>query len=91
MNYKYVNIHKIKERNMNKEVEVMSFGKNLKEFREKAGLSQGELSRKVYTSQQMIGSIEQEIRMPSLPLALALAHELGTDVETLSGFNNVSE
>lgn len=62
----------------------MNFGKNLKKFREKAGLSQGELSRRVYTSQQMIGSIEQEIRQPSLTLALALAKELGTDVETLA-------
>lgn len=62
----------------------MNFGKNLKKFREEAGLSQGELSRRVYTSQQMIGSIEQEIRQPSLTLALALAKELGTDVETLA-------
>ena len=63
----------------------MSFGKNLKKFREEAGLSQGQLSREVYTSQQMIGSIEQEIRMPSLQLALALARVLKTDVETLAG------
>lgn len=66
----------------------MNFGKNLKRFREEKGISQGELARSVYTSQQMIGSIEQEIRQPSLNLALALAHELGTDVETLSGFND---
>ena len=36
-------------------------------------------------SQAMIGAIEQEIRLPSLQLALALAHALGTDVETLAG------
>ena len=63
----------------------MSFGENLKAFREKAGLSQGELSRKVYTSQQMIGAIEQEIRQPSLQLALALAEVLDTTVEKLAG------
>mgnify|MGYP003289769794 CR=1 FL=1 len=67
----------------------MNFGKNLKRFREEKGISQGELARSVYTSQQMIGSIEQEIRQPSLNLALALARELGTDVETLSGFNEM--
>lgn len=63
----------------------MSFGANLKAFREKAGISQGELSRMVFTSQQMIGAIEQEIRQPSLALALALAQVLKTDVETLAG------
>lgn len=63
----------------------MSFGENLKQYREKAGLTQKDLSSKVYVSQMMIGAIEQEIRMPSLQLALALAHTLGTDVETLAG------
>ena len=63
----------------------MHFGENLKQYREKAGLTQKDLSSKVYVSQAMIGAIEQEIRLPSLQLALALAHALGTDVETLAG------
>lgn len=63
----------------------MHFGENLKQYREKAGLTQKDLSSRVYVSQTMIGAIEQEIRMPSLQLALALAHALGTDVETLAG------
>lgn len=63
----------------------MHFGENLKHYREKAGLTQKDLSSRVYVSQAMIGAIEQEIRLPSLQLALALAHALGTDVETLAG------
>lgn len=63
----------------------MHFGENLKQYREKAGLTQKDLSSRVYVSQAMIGAIEQEIRLPSLQLALALAHALGTDVETLAG------
>ena len=68
----------------------MTFGENLKKFREEAGMSQGQLSREVYTSQQMIGAIEQEIRQPSLQLALALARVLNTNVETLAGVNEVN-
>ena len=63
----------------------MHFGENLKQYREKAGLTQKDLSSRVYVSKAMIGAIEQEIRLPSLQLALALAHALGTDVETLAG------
>ena len=63
----------------------MHFGENLKQYREKAGLTQKDLSSRVYVSQAMIGAIEQEIRLPSLQLALALAHALGTEVETLAG------
>ena len=63
----------------------MHFGENLKQYRDKAGLTQKDLSSRVYVSQAMIGAIEQEIRLPSLQLALALAHALGTDVETLAG------
>ncbi len=66
----------------------MEFGTNLKIFREKAGLSQGELAKLVYVSSGYICLLEQDLRQPSLMLALALAKTLNTDVETLAGFND---
>lgn len=63
----------------------MRLAENIKMFREEKGMSQGELARKVYTSQQMIGAIEQGIRRPSLDLAIALAGIFETTVEVLVG------
>ena len=45
----------------------------VRELREKAGLSQGQLAQTVDVSRQTINSIEKERYTPSLPLALALA------------------
>lgn len=55
----------------------------VRELREKAGLSQGQLADAVDVSRQTINSIEQERYTPSLPLALALARYFGTSVEKL--------
>lgn len=55
----------------------------VRELREKAGLSQGQLADVVDVSRQTINSIETERYTPSLPLALALAHYFGTSVEKL--------
>jgi putative transcriptional regulator len=55
----------------------------VRELRENAGLSQGQLADLVDVSRQTINSIEQERYTPSLPLALALAHYFGTTVESL--------
>jgi putative transcriptional regulator len=55
----------------------------VRELREKAGLSQGQLADVVDVSRQTINSIEQERYTPSLPLALALARYFGTSVEKL--------
>ncbi|MGA9761699.1 MAG: helix-turn-helix transcriptional regulator [Gaiellaceae bacterium] len=55
----------------------------VREMREKAGLSQGQLADLVDVSRQTINSIEQERYTPSLPLALALARYFGTLVEEL--------
>ncbi|HEY5160939.1 MAG TPA: helix-turn-helix transcriptional regulator [Gaiellaceae bacterium] len=53
----------------------------VRELREKAGLSQGQLADAVDVSRQTINSIENERYMPSLPLALALARYFGKAVE----------
>jgi putative transcriptional regulator len=55
----------------------------VRELREKAGLSQGQLAQTVDVSRQTINSIEKERYTPSLPLALALARYFGTSVEKL--------
>jgi putative transcriptional regulator len=57
----------------------------VRELREKAGLSQGQLANLVDVSRQTINSIEMERYTPSLPLALALARHFGTSVEKLFG------
>ncbi len=55
----------------------------VRELREKAGLSQGQLADVVDVSRQTINSIEKERYTPSLPLALALARYFQTSVEKL--------
>ena len=55
----------------------------VRELREKAGLSQGQLADVVDVSRQTINSIEMERYTPSLPLALVLARYFGTSVENL--------
>lgn len=55
----------------------------MRELREKAGLSQGQLADMVDVSRQTINSIEKERYTPSLPLALALARYFETPVEKL--------
>ncbi len=55
----------------------------VRELREEAGLSQGQLADVVDVSRQTINSIEKERYTPSLPLALALARFFGTSVESI--------
>ena len=55
----------------------------VRELRERAGLSQGQLAQTVDVSRQTINSIEKERYTPSLPLALMLARYFGTSVEKL--------
>jgi putative transcriptional regulator len=45
----------------------------LKELREAAGWSQGELARRIGVSRQTINAVETDKYDPSLPLALRLA------------------
>jgi putative transcriptional regulator len=52
-------------------------------FRERRGLSQGELAQEVGVSRQTINSIETGRYVPSLPLALQLASFFGTAVEVM--------
>ena len=64
----------------------MVLNKNLlKEYREKAGLSQEKLAEKLEVSRQTIISIEGGKYVPSLELALKLAKLFRCKVEDLFG------
>jgi putative transcriptional regulator len=60
----------------------------VRELREKAGLSQGQLAAAADVSRQTINSIEKERYIPSLPLALTLSRYFQTTVEQLFGEGN---
>ena len=53
----------------------------VRELRERAGLSQGDLGQQVGVSRQTINSIEVGRYIPSLPLALRLCRFFGVPVE----------
>jgi putative transcriptional regulator len=56
---------------------------DVRERRDKEGLSQGELAKELGVSRQTINSIETGKYVPSLPLALALARFFETAVEEM--------
>ena len=57
----------------------------LKERREQVGLSQAELARKIYTTQQIISYYEAGERQPSVEMLRALADVLGCSTDYLLG------
>jgi DNA-binding XRE family transcriptional regulator len=56
------------------------FGARLKELREAAWLTQGDLAEACGVNRFSIAKVEQGLRDPSWPLALRLAHALGVSV-----------
>ena len=52
-------------------------------YRQKIGISQAELARRVEVARQTINLIENDKYNPSLDLCLRLAHALGTDLNQL--------
>jgi transcriptional regulator with XRE-family HTH domain len=59
------------------------FPNSIREYRLKAGLSQGQLARLVGRGRCAVSLWERGLRLPSIPKALRLARELGTLTETL--------
>lgn len=55
----------------------------IKEYREKKGISQGELADLCHVSRQTINAIENNKYDPSLQLAFDLAETLGVKVDNL--------
>lgn len=55
----------------------------MREHREAAGWSQGELARRLRVSRQTINAVETDKYDPSLPLALRMAGLFGLEVREL--------
>ncbi len=53
--------------------------------RKKAGLSQGEIARRVGVSRQFYSMVENGVKNPSLEVALRIADVLGADPRDLFG------
>ena len=62
---------------------MTKFESNLKEYRERRGLSQEALAREVGVSRQTILNIERGLSEPKVLLALALAAVLGAAISDL--------
>lgn len=61
----------------------MGLGVNVRRLREKAGMQQAELADKVRISRTMMCQIEHGMKIPSLPVGVAIAKALGTTAEKL--------
>ena len=55
----------------------------VREYREKAAWSQGELARRLGVSRQTINAVETDKYDPSLPLALRMARLFGLEAREL--------
>ena len=58
-------------------------GNRLKQFRAAKDLTQSDLADLVGVSRKTINTVENNVFIPSVMLALKLARQLGTSVETL--------
>ena len=63
--------------------EKNNYQNNIKHFRVREGLAQEELAKKINTSRQMIGLIENSKTIPSVETALKLAKVLKEPIEHL--------
>jgi putative transcriptional regulator len=54
---------------------------DVRDLRERKGLSQGDLARQLSVSRQTVNAIETGRYLPSLPLALAIGRFFGRAVE----------
>lgn len=65
----------------------MSIGANIRKRREKLGFTQIELGEAACVSFQMISQIENDIKIPSLPIAFRIADKLNCCVEDFRDSN----
>lgn len=63
---------------------VSAFGANLRRLRIERNMSQKDIADAAGVQQAMISNIETGDRLPSLPLALAIAAHLGVTLDELS-------
>lgn len=67
------------------EVRNLELGKNIKRMRERAGLSQRELSKRVYVSEMFISFVERGAKKPSVDTFARMAAALGCSMDELYG------
>ena len=61
----------------------MRVGERIREIREKAGLSQAELSEKIGVTQSMLCQIERGTKNPSLQVGKIISEVLGCSIDAL--------
>ena len=68
----------------------MSFGKNLKEIRQKNNLTQEELAKKINTSRSNIANYENDKNMPSVDILEKISQLFDCSIDYLLGKSNSS-
>lgn len=63
----------------------MNLGENVKKLRMEMGVTQKEMAESLFFTPQLISSIENGWRVPSLNVAMAIADYFGISVEELTG------
>ena len=71
-----------------KGLSVMIFGERLKEIRQKRGITQDALAKRVSISPSSISLYERGIREPSLNMLISIAKELDVSTDYLLGLTN---
>jgi transcriptional regulator with XRE-family HTH domain len=61
------------------------YGPRLRELRERAGLSQAELGKRVNLAGSQINKLETNVNQPTLATALAIAAALGVPIQEFAG------
>lgn len=67
-----------------------TFGRTLKELRERAGISQDALARRADVSRSTLARLETDKAIPSWPTVRALAKALGTTCQAFEVAEEVS-
>ena len=63
----------------------MSIGENIKKLRGEKGVTQNQMAKDLFMTNQMLCAIENDLKQPSLNIALAIASYFGVSVERLAG------
>lgn len=76
---------------MDTNINKKSFGKRIREGREKLGYTQFQLAERIGVSQNFLGDIERGIKLPSLSKLILLSNELKISLDVLftESLNNV--
>lgn len=68
---------------------MVDFGKRLKELRTNSGLTQGELAEKLSLTKSVISAYENDIRLPSFDVLLALSRIFKVSTDYLLGQSKI--